>query len=66
MYGIYETAGHMVSASEYGGEVYADAIDFFQIQLHVKKIFFCTWYVDEVPFIMLWVSTKIPRKPFCY
>ena len=54
MYGIYETDDRIASASEYGRDVYAIALDFFrQIQHHVKKLFWGTRYVDEVPFLKL-------------
>ena len=44
MYRIYETAIHIASASEYGRDMYANALkNICQIQCHVKKIISVYW-----------------------
>ena len=66
-YGIYNTAGWIASASEYGLDVYAKALDFFrQIKRHVKKKIPCTRYVNEVPFLMLWDHNENSTKTFLW
>ena len=53
-YRIYETAGCVSSASEYGCGVYANALEnVCQIKRHVKKLLMCTRCVYKVPFLML-------------
>ena len=51
---MYKTDGRVASASEYGREVYANALDYFcQINVMLRNDFTYKRYVYEVPLLML-------------
>ena len=50
-YGIYETDGRIAIASEYGRDVYANAVEYiFQIKRHVKKHSECVLAYMSCPY----------------
>ena len=62
-YRMYEIDCRVSNDSEYGREVYANTLEcFHQIQYHVKKVFFCNRYVDELPFLVYQNSNKYTPK----
>ena len=67
MYRIYEIASRSARASEYRRGLYDNEIDYFrQIQHHVKKLFPCIRYINELPFLMLWNSKEdTPKTLLC-